>query len=57
MSPNKINLKKLLNSKWTAVEPAEKERHFMVTEVEFDEQGNVVLIRPDQDVPLGAKLY
>jgi hypothetical protein len=30
---NKINPKKLLNSKWTAVEPKKGERHFMVTEV------------------------
>mgnify|MGYP001813795689 CR=1 FL=1 len=38
---NKINPKKLLNSKWTAVEPTNKEKHFMVTEVEFDEEGAV----------------
>jgi tryptophan-rich hypothetical protein len=39
---NKINPKKLLNSKWTAVEPTKKEKHFMVTEVEFDEEGTVI---------------
>ena len=39
---NKINPKKLLNSKWTAVTPVKKEKHFLVTEVEFDEQGDVV---------------
>lgn len=38
---NNINPKKLLHSKWTAVKPARKEKHFMVTEVEFDEEGNV----------------
>jgi len=38
---NKINPKKLLQSKWTAVEPLNKEKHFMVTEMEFDEEGNV----------------
>ena len=40
MSP--INHKKLLHSKWTAVQPVNKEKHFMVTEVEFDEEGVVV---------------
>ena len=34
---NKINPKKLLNSKWTAVNPVTK-----VTELEFDEEGDVV---------------
>lgn len=40
---NKINPKKLLNSKWTAVIPANKEKHFIVSEVEFDENDMVVL--------------
>lgn len=39
---NTINPKKLLNSKWTAVTPTKKEKHFMVTEIEFDEEGVVV---------------
>ena len=39
---NKINPKKLLNSKWTAVAPAKKEKHFMVTEIEFDEEDMVI---------------
>jgi tryptophan-rich hypothetical protein len=39
---NKINPKKLLNSKWTAVNPVNKEKHFLVTELEFDEEDNVV---------------
>ena len=39
---NKINPKKLLNSKWTAVAPTNKEKHFLVTEIEFDEDGMVV---------------
>ncbi|MGB5540926.1 MAG: TIGR02450 family Trp-rich protein [Gammaproteobacteria bacterium] len=42
MSTNTINPKKLLNSKWTAVVPAQKEKHFIVTEVEFDEHGSVI---------------
>ena len=39
---NRINPKKLLNSKWTAVNPLKKEKHFMVTEIDFDAEGNVV---------------
>ena len=39
---NSINPKKLLNSKWTAVRPLQKEKHFLVTEVEFDENGAVI---------------
>ncbi|AVT46544.1 MULTISPECIES: TIGR02450 family Trp-rich protein [Shewanella] len=39
---NKINPKKLLNSKWTAVKPTNKEKHFLVTEIEFDEEGLVI---------------
>ena len=37
-----INPKKLLNSKWTAVNPTNKEKHFMITEIEFDEEGLVI---------------
>lgn len=40
---NKINPNKLLNSKWTAVSPTNREKHFMVSEIEFDEEGVVVL--------------
>jgi tryptophan-rich hypothetical protein len=39
---NRINPKKLLKSKWTAVRPINKEKHFMVTEIEFDEEGAVI---------------
>ena len=38
---NRINPRKLLNSKWTAVNPANREKHFVVTEIEFDEDGRV----------------
>lgn len=37
-----LNPKKLLNSKWTAVTPQNKEKHFIVSEMEFDEQGAVL---------------
>ena len=40
---NIISPKKLLNSKWTAVKPQRKEKHFIVTEVEFNEEGAVIL--------------
>ena len=40
---NTLNPKKLPNSKWTAVKPSKKEKHFLVTEVEFD--GGGVIIR------------
>jgi tryptophan-rich hypothetical protein len=35
---NRIQKKKLLLSKWTAVEPTDKERHFLVTRVLSDKQ-------------------
>ena len=38
---NRIYPKKLLHSKWTVVHPVNKEKHFLVTEMEFDEEGNV----------------
>ncbi|MGK0441543.1 MAG: tryptophan-rich hypothetical protein [Pseudohongiellaceae bacterium] len=40
---NKINPKKLLNSKWTAVTPTKKEKHFIVTEIEYDDEEIVIL--------------
>ena len=41
-SVNKIHPKKLLNSKWTAVNPVKKEKHFLVSEVDFDDEGEVI---------------
>ena len=40
---NTINPRKLLNSKWTAVNPRKKEKHFLVTEVEFNEEGELLV--------------
>lgn len=37
-----INPRKLLHSKWTATNPSNKEKHFLVTEVEFNEEGEVI---------------
>ncbi|WP_462379742.1 TIGR02450 family Trp-rich protein [Pseudomonas sp. Marseille-QA0892] len=40
---NQINPRKLLNSKWTAVKPVARQKHFLVTDVEFDEEGLLVV--------------
>ncbi|QIR15510.1 TIGR02450 family Trp-rich protein [Shewanella aestuarii] len=39
---NKINPAKLLNSKWTASKPMHREKHFLVSEIEFEEDGSVL---------------
>ncbi|MBE1274373.1 TIGR02450 family Trp-rich protein [Enterovibrio baiacu] len=39
---NRINPTKLRNSKWTAVTPKNREKHFLVSDIEFDEEGVVV---------------
>jgi tryptophan-rich hypothetical protein len=39
---NRIDPRKLLNSKWTAAKPSNKEKHFLVTDVEFDDDEVVV---------------
>lgn len=39
---NQINPTKLLHSKWTAVIPKNREKHFLVTEVQRDEERVVV---------------
>ncbi|UOA08883.1 TIGR02450 family Trp-rich protein [Methylobacter sp. S3L5C] len=42
MKSRQINPEKLLLSKWTAVQPANKEKHFLVTRLVRDEQEIVV---------------
>ncbi len=39
---NRINPKKLHLSKWTAVTPSHKEKHFLVIKVVFDDDRRVV---------------
>ena len=39
---NRITPKKLIHSKWTRVSPLNKERHFIVTKVEFDESSAII---------------
>lgn len=41
---NRINPAKLLLSKWTATQPRDKEKHFLVTELFRDEEGSVLEI-------------
>ncbi len=38
---NRINPDKLLNSKWTAVQPVDRQRHFIVTRVIRSDDGRV----------------
>ena len=40
---NRVNPKKLLHSKWTAVEPRDREKHFVVTDVQRDEAERITL--------------
>lgn len=39
---NRLNPAKLHNSKWTAVTPVNREKHFLVSELEFEEDGSVL---------------
>ena len=39
---NQFNPKKLLNSKWTAVSVKNKEKHFIVTTLDLDEENQIV---------------
>ena len=42
---NQINPQKLANSKWTAVSPLNREKHFLVVKVTFDEDAMVTSCR------------
>lgn len=39
---NKVSPKALMRSKWSKVNVENKEKHFIITHVKFDEQQNVV---------------
>ena len=41
---NAITPEKLHHSKWTAAKPRNKEKHFLVTALERDEEENVVAV-------------
>jgi tryptophan-rich hypothetical protein len=38
---NQVNPKALINSKWTKVDVVNKEKHFVITKVDFDEEKKV----------------
>jgi len=40
---NKFNPKKLKMSKWTAVQPVNKQKHFIVVATEFDHEQQIVI--------------
>jgi tryptophan-rich hypothetical protein len=39
---NKVNPKTLINSKWTKVDVVNKEKHFVITKVDFNEEQKVI---------------
>ncbi|MCQ4258918.1 TIGR02450 family Trp-rich protein [Stutzerimonas stutzeri] len=41
---NRFNPDKLLLSKWTATQPQNKEKHFLITELQRDEEGVVLQV-------------
>lgn len=41
---HRLNPRKLLLSKWTAAQPQNREKHFLVTELLCDEDGNVLQV-------------
>ena len=52
---NQINPKKLLNSKWTAIRPINKEKHFVVSRVAFDDDG--VLIECELNAVMSNRFF
>jgi tryptophan-rich hypothetical protein len=44
VTPGRINPRKLLLSKWTARQPRNREKHFLVTELHCDEEGEVLAV-------------
>lgn len=40
---NKVNPKKLLLSKWTAVHPIAKQKHFLVSKVEYPDSAEQII--------------
>lgn len=41
-APHRLNPRKLLLSKWTAANPVNREKHFLVTALFRDEEGTVI---------------
>ena len=44
MNPQHLNPGKLLLSKWTARQPRNREKHFLVTELYRDDEGTVLQV-------------
>ena len=44
MKARRLNAQKLLLSKWTACQPLNREKHFLVTELFCDDEGKVLQI-------------
>ncbi|MGI4840569.1 MAG: TIGR02450 family Trp-rich protein [Janthinobacterium lividum] len=42
-APRRLNPRKLLLSKWTAAQPRNKEKHFLVTELLLDDDEQTVI--------------
>lgn len=56
MKPPQLNPKKLLHSKWTAVQPRHKEKHFMVTQLIIpDPETQVIALVELEAVMTGRK--
>lgn len=43
-APRRLNPRKLLLSKWTAAQPQNRERHFLVTELIRNEADNILAV-------------
>lgn len=56
MNKNIFNPKKLLLSKWTANQPKQRERHFMVTRLHWDEVGKEV-VEVELEAVINKKIY
>jgi len=57
MPMNRINPKKLQHSKWTAVQPRNQEKHFLVTAVRCDAAGTpqtciLEAVHSQREIPL-----
>ena len=52
---NKINPEKLMLSKWTAIKPKQKERHFIVTKLVRDE--NEIIISCELEAVINRHIY
>jgi tryptophan-rich hypothetical protein len=42
--PHRLNPRKLLLSKWTAAQPRDKEKHFLVTQLLFDDDDQQTVV-------------